>query len=189
MAERVNRQLGNLFRLLVGECYTQWICGNLYKVNVPRYHRNHIPTRRNTEQRDWTSCVNSGSKGPKYMRIRGTGDRSAGKPPYRIRDRRPGVTEAYPTSDVISRVISKFRYWYDGPYRVREKIISSIYVLEGVAMLNKVRATSNIRQLKPHVYGFQRRPTSLFAKRQTVNRITAIPAELCLGRRFYITAD
>lgn len=53
-----------------------------------------------------------------------------------------------PTSDALSKVITKFCTLHQGPYKVKEVRGPATYVLEDLGEENRVRGIFNVRQLK-----------------------------------------
>lgn len=170
LAERVNRQLGNLFRVLVGECHTRWATYlELIEVCLNQTYHSTIEVTPYEAQlgmkpiRDWSQFIDEELVTDEpciepdkiYMRIHEKGSKRAQKANEKnnITKFKVGdivLVRACPTSDLLSRVISKFCTIYEGPYRIKKQIGNSSYAVEHMDTPEKERGLFNVRQLKPY---------------------------------------
>lgn len=170
LAERVNRQLGNMFRILAGERHTTWAKYiNLVEACLNQTYHETIETTPyeiqcgQKPERDWRKYLDPEmiqeeplvDKQDVYLRIKEKGTNRANKLNARNNIVKFNIgdlvlVKACQTSDAVNRVISKFCKLYNGPFRVQTKIGNATYMLEYVDKPGEVRGTFNVRQLKPY---------------------------------------
>lgn len=169
IAERWNRQLGNLFRILVRERHTRWAsylnvieaCLNeTYQETIEmtpfEAHFGHKPKRLwekfldecaiNKEQVDHHQI---------YLRIREKRKRNADQwnEKHKLSELDVGdqvLVHTYPMSDAAQHILAKFCALYEGPYVITRRIGKSTYELRDNKDPIKMRGIFNIRQLKPY---------------------------------------
>lgn len=170
LAERINRQLGNMFRILVGTKHTNW-ARHLKLIEEclnQTYHETiqttpHEAHWKQKPYRDWTRYIDGAlikddeevDYKKIYLRIKEKGEKRAKK----LNEERNFVTygvgdkvlvRTNPTSDLQNKIISKFCELYEGPYVVGEVIGRATYRLHDPIRHDVVRGIFNTRQLKPY---------------------------------------
>lgn len=173
VAERINRQLGNLFRIFMRESHTGWarhlplieLCIN------ETYHETigmtpHEAQYGEKPQRSWTKFIdqniikNDQKTDPAeiYLRIKEKRQKAADKENQRTKFTTFEVEDKVllrtsPRSDALNKVIAKFCDLYEGPYVVKERIGPATYLLAAPDEEGKIRGKFNVRQLKPYFEG------------------------------------
>lgn len=170
LAERINRQLGNLFRVFVKGKHSSW--GRYLRVVEcclnETYHDTIAMTPYEAQhgrkpERSWTQYLNKRML-PKtniidsdqiYVRIKTKRERLAEKTnnlnqltQFKIGDL--VMVRALRMSDALNKVVAKFCHIYEGPYQVVEKVSVSTYRLAHVDNPHVDRGKFNIRQLKKY---------------------------------------
>lgn len=169
IAERWNRQLGNLFRVFVKEKHTKWAsylkhietCLNeVYQETIEmtpyEAHFGNKPTRAWEKYLD--ECVLNKAvvdSNKIYLRIKEKSERQARRinkisklSEFSIGDK--VLIRANYVSDATQNIISKFCALYEGPYEVMRKIGKTTYELNECQDKTKIRGIFNIRQLKKY---------------------------------------
>lgn len=170
LAERINRQLGNMFRVFVGECHSKWAkYVRLVEECINQTYHETIQTTPYEAQwqqkpiRAWTKYVdlpmfNQNTTDPKriYLRIKEKGQKRADRinrsnklVSYDVGDM--VLLKTNPSSDLSSKIIQKFCALYEGPYRIHRKVGNATYEIEDGNNTHVKRGIFNVRQLKPFV--------------------------------------
>ena len=167
LAERVNRILGNLFRIFVGDQHTKWsrfittieICINeTYHDTIELTPYEAQFGRRPT--RIWEKYINqevSGDSIPDdhqiFVKMKMKREKHANKmneanktTKFKIGDL--VLIRTYCQSDAVQRKIDKICELYSGPYKVKQVLGKATYILVECSDEQKVRGKFNIRQLK-----------------------------------------
>lgn len=170
IAERVNRQLANMFRVLVGQSHTKWgKCLKLVEACINQtYHEtiqttpyeaqwNRKPDRTWTKYIDQTLCEDKSMVDYEkiHLRIKEKGERRASK----LNDRKITryqvgdlvLVRTNPVSDLSNRVIAKFCALYEGPFRIGDVVGQATYRLYDINKPDVVKGVYNMRQLKTYV--------------------------------------
>jgi transposase InsO family protein len=172
LAERVNRQLGNLFRVFVKEKHTKW--AQYLKIIETCLNETVHETTQTTPyaaqfgeppKREWRQYIDMEvikeepviKQQDIFLRIKNKREREAHKfnQKHKITKFNVGdlvLVKAYHLSDAMNKIVSKFCELYEGPYRIRTVLSTSTYVLEHLNEPSKLRGTFNVRQMKPY-YG------------------------------------
>lgn len=167
IAERWNRQLGNLFRIFVRERHTKWatyikliesclneIYQDTIEVTPFEAHFGIKPKRQWEKFLDPCAVNKNGVKFNKiYLRIKEKGRRQAERlnQNHTLTEFKTGdkvLVKAYHMSDAARNIISKFCELYEGPYFIKKKLGRASYQLTLCEDQNKVRGIFNARQLK-----------------------------------------
>lgn len=170
IAERTNRQLGNLFRVFVKEKHSNWakyiqaieICLNetyhsTIEMSPIEAHFGKKPTREWTKFIDRSVISEPTTYKPEdiYLRIKEKRERHANKMNQRelttfaIGDL--VLVKTCPISDAMNKIIAKFCDLYEGPYRVAKQISKATYTLEYLDEKKGTRGNFNVRQLKQYI--------------------------------------
>jgi hypothetical protein len=172
LAERVNRQLGNLFRVFVKERHTKWaqylkvieVCLN-ETVHETIQTTPYAAQFGKPPKREWKQYVDLDIVKEEpiakhqdiFLRIKTKREKEARKlnQKNKITKFELGdlvLVKAYQMSDALNKIVSKFCELYEGPYRIKKILSASTYVLEYTDQPNKIRGTFNVRQMKQY-YG------------------------------------
>lgn len=170
LAERVNRQLGNLFRVFIRKKHSNWatylsaieICLNethhsTIEVSPFEAQFGKKPTREWTKFFNFSILQDTPICKPEeiYMRIKEKRERNAEKlnqrnlTKFEIGDL--VLLKTCPISVAINKIISKFCDLYEGPYRIKKQISNATYLLEYLDSSKGSRGNFNVRQLKKYI--------------------------------------
>lgn len=167
IAERWNRQLGNLFRVFVREQHSKWAtyistietCLNeVYQETIKMTpHEAHFGQK---PKRKWEKFLDDSTKeegrtDPReiYSRIRESRSKQAEKLNQKLKlsefqNGEKVLVRTYYPSDAAKNIISKFCELYEGPYLIKNKLGKATYELTDCQNPDKSRGKFNIRQLK-----------------------------------------
>ena len=167
IAERWNRQLGNLFRIFVRERHTKWAkyiktiksCLNetyqeTIKITPYEAQFGKKPTRHWEQYVDPIVINNEGVNVERLqLRIKERGERQAARinKSKKITEFEVGervLIRAHHISDATQNIIGKFCAIYEGPYTIVRKIGSATYQLQDDQNNDSIRGVFNTRQLK-----------------------------------------
>lgn len=170
LAERINRQLGNLFRLYVRGAHTGWArhlklietCINesfheTIRMTPHQAHYGRPPARSWIKHLDSDVMVDGEEVDTSniYLRIKEKRQREADKmnektkiTTFDIGDK--VLLRTNPISDALNKVVSKFCDLYSGPFCIKERVGNATYVLSPCEDPEQIRGTFNIRQLRKY---------------------------------------
>lgn len=170
VAERINRQLGNLFRLFIRGTHAGW-ARQLKTIEAcinESYHETIGTTPFQAHYgkpppRSWNKFLDrkvikdqhGASAGEIYLRIKEKREREAEKAnrmvtltTFDVGDK--VLLRANPMSDAFNKVIGKFCDRYIGPFVITDKVGCATYMLADVNDPRKSRGRFNVRQLKKY---------------------------------------
>lgn len=173
LAERINRQLGNLFRIYMRDAHTGW-ARQLKTIEAcinESYHETieMTPHQAHFGQppiRSWTKYIDQDLIMPErdadtqeiYLKIKTKRQKEAEKV-----NRRMTLTEFQlgekvllrntAISDAVNKIIAKFCDLYEGPYVIVRKFGRSTYELAHNGDLNRIRGRFNVRMIKKYYEG------------------------------------
>lgn len=168
LAERVNRQLGNMFRIFASEQHSKWAkYVSLIENSINQTYQETIrmtpyqaqwqrkPERPWSKYMDQEMCMGEPQVDPQeiHLRIKERSERRAKKLNSRgnlIKFQKGDkvLVKTNPISDATRKIISKFCALYEGPYEVVEKKGEATYVLANRRNQKEIRGIFNVRQLK-----------------------------------------
>ena len=167
LAERINRQLGNLFRIFVGEQHTKWsqFIATIESCINETYHETIEITSYEAQlgrkpTRVWDRYINKEITGDCrtdsqqiFVKMKMKRENRANKMNENIKTTKFKVGDlvlirTYCQSDTIQRKINKFCELYSGPYKVKQILGEATYTLVKWSDEQKFREKFNIRQLK-----------------------------------------
>ena len=150
LAERINRQLGNMFRALTSERHTKWAQFlNLVEACINQTYHETIETTPYEAQwgrkpeRDWTKYLDKEMMPTSqpinyhniYLRIKEKGEKRTNRinaahqiSKFQIGDK--VLLRAYPISDINKKIIGKFCNLFEGPYKITKELGTATYQLE-----------------------------------------------------------
>lgn len=168
LAERTNRQMGNLFRIFVREQHTKW-AKYLKTVEccINETYHDTIDTTPYEAQfarkpiRDWTRFLDMTvlkeaeivDAQKIHLKIKQKRERHAHKvnTKNKIVQLQLGdkvLIKAYRGSDALNKIVAKFCEMFEGPYVITAKLSPSTYELSHEDLSKGIRGNFNIRQLK-----------------------------------------
>lgn len=170
VAERINRQLGNLFRIVMKGSHSGW--AHQLKIIEACINESHHDTIGMTPYqahfgepppRSWTRYIDHSiiteqegvSDTELHLRIKEKREKEADKINSRTKITNFEIGEKVllknnPKSDAINKIIEKFCDLYIGPFMIKERIGNATYILGHVDDPEKIRGRFNIRQLKKY---------------------------------------
>lgn len=170
VAERINRQLGNLFRLYMKGAHTGWARQlKLIEACINESYHETIETTPfqahygTPPPRSWTRYLDKDIIADAedidttnlYLRIKEKRQKEADKinKKARVTEFEVGdkvLLRSNPLSDAINKIVSKFCHLYEGPLVITEKIGNATYTLAYPENTCQIRGRFNIRQLKKY---------------------------------------
>ena len=171
LAERVNRQLGNMFRALTAEKHSKWATYlKLVESCINQTYHETIETTPYEAQwgrkpeRDWTRYIEREMIPESqpinyqniYLRIKEKGKKrtdqiNASNKITKFQTGNQVLLRTYPISDLNKKVIGKFCNMFEGPYKIVKELGTATYQLEDARQPpGRIRRNFNIRQLKPY---------------------------------------
>lgn len=170
LAERVNRQLGNIFRVMVNGHQTKW--AKYIKLIEKCINETHHDTIEMTPfqaqwgrrpRRAWEVYVDrelmkedvKDCREVIYRRLKRKGERRAkknneGVDKVKFKEGDLVLIKTHPISDALNRVTAKFCELFEGPYVVKGIKGNATYEMAEVDKPGSIRGIFNVRQLKPY---------------------------------------
>lgn len=170
VAERINRQLGNLFRMFMRGTHSGWARHlKLIEHCINESYHDTIGTtpyeaQFNTKPlRNWTKFIDKEvitdepciTASKIHLRIKEKRQKAADEQNNKTKLTTFGtgdkvLLKTCPISEAVNKIVAKFCDLYEGPYIVRERIGKSTYILVFPENSKKVRGKFNVRLLKKY---------------------------------------